>query len=82
MSVDGSGAAITCPHAQSDPGRIMDEHGYKSVVCIGDGANDLEAKPPATAVIGFGGVTVRDKVAAEADWFVKSMHEIIAALDD
>jgi phosphoserine phosphatase len=50
--------------------RIKDEHGYSPVIMVGDGATDMQARPPADAFIGFGGVVVREKVKAGADWFV------------
>jgi len=50
------------------------------VIMVGDGATDLEAKPPAAAVIGFGGVVARQKVRDEADMFVTSFDEIAALL--
>lgn len=50
--------------------RLKDEHGYSPVVMIGDGATDMQARPPADAFIGFGGVVVREKVRQGADWFV------------
>ena len=53
-----------------------------SIVMIGDGVTDLEAKPPAIAMIGFGGVVVREKVKAEADYFVMSFEELITMLTD
>ena len=47
---------------------------------IGDGATDMEARPPADAFIGFGGVVVREKVKQGADWFVTDMQELINEL--
>jgi phosphoserine phosphatase len=38
---------------------LRKQHGYSSVVMIGDGVTDLEAKGPADVVIGFGGNVVR-----------------------
>ena len=46
------------------------------VVMVGDGATDLEAKPPAKAVIGFGGVVTREVVREKSDWFVKDFAEV------
>jgi phosphoserine phosphatase len=53
---------------------------YAPLIMVGDGSNDLEAKPPADAVIGYGGVAVREKVKKESDWFVHDFHELIKAL--
>jgi phosphoserine phosphatase len=38
---------------------IRQQHGFSSVVMVGDGVTDLEAKGPADMVIGFGGNVVR-----------------------
>jgi phosphoserine phosphatase len=32
---------------------------------VGDGATDMQAKPPADAFIGFGGIAVREKVKTD-----------------
>ena len=48
----------------------MKGFGHKSVVMIGDGVTDMQAKPPAALFIGFGGVVVREKVRDGADWFI------------
>lgn len=61
--------------------RLKDEHGYRVVVMIGDGATDLQAKPPADAVIGYGGVVERDIVKQQADWFVTDFSDLLAALE-
>jgi phosphoserine phosphatase len=53
---------------------LKDAHGYKSIVMIGDGATDMQAKPPADAFIGFGGIVVRKSVQEGADWFVNSFQ--------
>jgi phosphoserine phosphatase len=50
--------------------QLKDFHGYETVVMVGDGATDMQARPPADAFIGFGGIVVRDSVKAGADWFV------------
>ena len=50
--------------------RLKNAHGYSTVVMVGDGATDMQAKPPADAFIGFGGVIERSAVKAGADWFV------------
>lgn len=54
--------------------------GYQPLVMVGDGATDLEARPPADCFIGFGGVVKRDKVVAGADWFVTDFTELASAL--
>jgi phosphoserine phosphatase len=59
---------------------LQAKHGYRRMVMIGDGATDMEAKPPAEVFIGFGGVVTREKVKAGADWFVTSFAELTGAL--
>ena len=54
--------------------------GYHPLVMVGDGATDLEARPPADLMVGFGGVVVRDKVQQGADWFVTDFQELTNAL--
>jgi phosphoserine phosphatase len=51
--------------------RLMATHGYENVIMIGDGVTDMQAKPPACAFIGYGGVVEREQVRLGADWFVK-----------
>jgi phosphoserine phosphatase len=60
--------------------KLIQDFGYRNVVMVGDGATDLEAKPPATAVIGYGGIVIRPKVKAEADWFILDFKEITLLL--
>jgi len=52
-------------------------HGYSPIVMIGDGATDMQAKPPADAFIGFGGVVVREAVKKGADLFLQDFDELI-----
>ena len=59
---------------------LKDKHGYKTMFMIGDGATDMEARPPADAFIGFGGIVVRDVVKNGADWFCTDMQEMIRLL--
>lgn len=63
--------------------RVMEKlqslHG-DPLVMVGDGATDVEARPPATAVIGFGGNVVRDAVVRDADWFVYDFDAMINEL--
>lgn len=60
--------------------QIKDEFGYETVVMVGDGATDAQAKPPADAFIGYGGVAVRDAVREKACWFVKDFKTMTAAV--
>eukprot|EP00252_Welwitschia_mirabilis_P008350 TRINITY_DN20155_c0_g1_i1.p1 TRINITY_DN20155_c0_g1~~TRINITY_DN20155_c0_g1_i1.p1 ORF type:complete len:309 (+),score=61.36 TRINITY_DN20155_c0_g1_i1:104-1030(+) len=59
--------------------KIKKEHGYKTLVMVGDGATDLEAKQPggADAFICYGGIQLREKVAAASDWLVLSFDDLI-----
>lgn len=59
---------------------IQAANGYQTMVMIGDGATDTQAKPPAKAFIGFGGVEVREKVKAVADWFVLDFGDLTKVL--
>jgi phosphoserine phosphatase len=61
--------------------RLKQHFGYAPLIMVGDGATDLEARPPADGFIGYGGVVVRQKVKAEADWFVNSFSDLTAALE-
>jgi phosphoserine phosphatase len=56
--------------------RLKDAHGYTPIVMIGDGATDMQAKPPADAFIGFGGVVVRESVKDGADLFISDFGDI------
>jgi len=59
---------------------LQKELGYKNMVMVGDGATDMQARPPAKAFVGFGGVRVREKVKQGADWFVTDFNEVLAVL--
>ncbi|KAK4479406.1 hypothetical protein RD792_014919 [Penstemon davidsonii] len=63
--------------------QIRKAHGYKSLVMIGDGATDLEARQPGGAdlFICYGGVQLREAVAAKADWLVFNFKDLINSLD-
>ena len=50
------------------------------LVMVGDGATDVEARPPATAVVGFGKNVVRESVLRDADWFVYDFKEMMEVL--
>ncbi|CAN6469804.1 unnamed protein product [Victoria cruziana] len=58
---------------------IKRKHGYKLLVMIGDGATDLEARKPGGAdlFICYGGVQLRENVAAKADWLVFNFQDLI-----
>ena len=61
---------------------IQAQGGFHTMVMVGDGFTDSQAKPPASAFIGFGGVAVREKVKAVSDWFVTDFHDVIRLLDE
>jgi phosphoserine phosphatase len=70
------------PRAVDD---VISRHGGgddKIILMVGDGATDLEAKPPAKAVIGFGGIVTRDVVKEKSDWFINDFQEAINALKE
>lgn len=60
--------------------KIMREFGVHKVVMVGDGATDMEAKPPAVLTVGFGGNVVRDRVKQLADMYVLDFRELIDLL--
>ena len=47
---------------------------------VGDGATDLQAKPPADLTIGFGGVVERAVVRQNADAFVWDFKHLTEAI--
>ena len=59
---------------------LRKQHGYKTIVMIGDGMTDLESCPPADGFIGFGGNVVRENVKKQSSWFVSSFYELINEL--
>jgi phosphoserine phosphatase len=61
--------------------RLKQQFNYYPVIMIGDGATDMEARPPADAFIGYGGVVEREAVKAGADWYVTDFADLVAALD-
>eukprot|EP00904_Undaria_pinnatifida_P005881 jgi/Undpi1/2422/HiC_scaffold_13.g05803.m1 len=62
-------------------GLLSKKFQYDCVVMVGDGATDMQAKPPAKAFIGYGGVTVREAVRRGADWFVTDFGPLMDALE-
>eukprot|EP00927_Polykrikos_kofoidii_P083303 TRINITY_DN8499_c1_g2_i1.p1 TRINITY_DN8499_c1_g2~~TRINITY_DN8499_c1_g2_i1.p1 ORF type:complete len:302 (+),score=67.72 TRINITY_DN8499_c1_g2_i1:109-1014(+) len=58
--------------------------GYKTMIMFGDGATDLDArtKGPAAVFVGYGGVVAREKIKAQADWFIHSFDEILDVLPE
>ncbi len=88
FAADGAFADVdpSCPTARSGGKAValtaLKARGLAPLVMVGDGATDLEARPPADCFIGFGGVVVRPTVRAGADWFVTAFAQLTAVLDD
>ncbi|XP_015883130.3 phosphoserine phosphatase, chloroplastic [Ziziphus jujuba] len=63
--------------------QIRKAHCYKTLIMIGDGATDLEARQPGGAdlFICYAGVQLRAAVAANADWLVFGFRDLISSLD-
>ena len=87
FDADGAyqGFDLRCPTARSGGkaiamGELKQRHGYAPLIMVGDGVTDLEARPACDGFIGFGGVVVREKVKAGADWYVTDFRELIEAL--
>ncbi|CAL8468467.1 g8007 [Coccomyxa elongata] len=61
---------------------IKEKYGYSTLVMVGDGATDLEARQPGGAdiFIGYGGVVERPTIAGKADWYIYNIEALIAAL--
>jgi len=59
---------------------LKDKH--KSIVFVGDGATDLEAKGVADLMIGFGANAIREKVRKECDWWVTSANTLLETLEE
>ncbi|WOL01449.1 hypothetical protein Cni_G10165 [Canna indica] len=62
--------------------QIRKAHNYTTLVMIGDGATDLEARQPGGAdlFICYAGVQMREAVAAKADWLVFDFQELMTPL--
>mmetsp|Transcript_10842 Transcript_10842/g.31543 ORF Transcript_10842/g.31543 Transcript_10842/m.31543 type:complete len:342 (-) Transcript_10842:61-1086(-) len=56
--------------------QLKEKFSYENMVMVGDGATDAQAKPPAKAFVGFGGVVERPAVKDQADWFVKDFADM------
>ncbi len=61
---------------------VQEKYGYRSLVMVGDGATDLEARQPGGAeiFIGYGGVVERPTIAGKADWYIYNIESLITAL--
>ena len=61
--------------------QLKDAKKYDTMVMVGDGATDAQAKPPADAFIGFGGVVERQAVKEQADWFVTDFQDMVRVVE-
>jgi len=59
---------------------LIDAHGYKRIVMVGDGVTDMQARPPANLFIGYGGIVVRERVRDGADWYIYDFKDLIKIL--
>ena len=48
---------------------------------IGDGVTDMQAKPPADAFIGYGGIVTRKPVKEGADLFITNFDDLIKHME-
>lgn len=55
---------------------IISSYGFGKVAMVGDGATDMEAKPPAAVTVGFGGNVLRTKVRESADIYVCNFWQL------
>ena len=61
--------------------QLQASQGYQTMVMVGDGATDAQAKPPAKAFIGFGGIVERQAVKDKADWFVTDFEDMVRIVE-
>jgi phosphoserine phosphatase len=59
-------------HGKTDVIRSLRQGLSGRAILIGDGVSDLAARPAVEAIVGFGGVVSRRRVAAEADAFIEA----------
>jgi phosphoserine phosphatase len=62
---------------------IKADKGYVTMLMVGDGATDLEARQPggADAFIGYGGVVCRESICEQSDWYLNSFDPLIEVLN-
>lgn len=59
---------------------LKEKYGLSTIVMVGDGVTDMEARPPAAVFIGYGGVVTRPVVKACADLFITDFQVLIDEL--
>ena len=62
--------------------RALKARGFDPIVMIGDGVTDMQARPPADAFIGYGGVVERQPVVDGACLFVRDFEVLLKALEE
>jgi phosphoserine phosphatase len=62
--------------------RLRAQLGPGPLVMVGDGATDMQARPPADAFVGYGGVVVRPAVRDGADLFVSDFAELLRMIEE
>jgi len=89
FAADGSYAGFDADEFTSRSGgkaeackALKTKFGFETVAMVGDGATDLEARQPGGAdmFVCYGGVVLRDNVAAAADWVVTDIHALLETL--
>lgn len=83
FSVDGAYAGFDEDYPTTRSGgkpeivqRLRAELSPSTVVMVGDGVSDLEAKSVADVFLGFGRYVARDRVRLGADHFIRSLAEL------
>ena len=56
---------------------LLTDRRLSRVVMVGDGMTDVEARPPAVCMVGYGGVVVREAVRRQADWFIVDWKQLM-----
>ncbi len=62
---------LVASHGKADVVRELLGDRVGRTMLVGDGMSDIAAKPVIDLVVGFGGVVIRERVAAEAEIFIK-----------
>jgi phosphoserine phosphatase len=60
--------------------KIRQQYSPSLMVTVGDGVSDLETKPGVDIFIGFGRYAVREKVKAQADYFIEDLVNILSII--